>query len=383
MTELRGTGSTLAGLRVLQVGPLFVNHVRRWAEHAAALGCRVDAAGDARAGRGLVDLRDVATEVELLPESLTASGPSRKAAWLRDVVRRLEPDVVQAHWLSSWGCFATFSGHPRVVLTPWGSDVYLATGTARARGDQALRRAQRVIARSRHMGEELIARGAPPERLAHVGLGVDLERFRPPSTDMAGAIRRELGLGGGPVVLSLRAGTELYNLDVVIEAFTIARRRIPGATLVLVPGDAPLSRRTRHVLRGLRADAGVRVLERLAHAEMASYMRAATVGISIPSSDGSPNSVWEALASGLPLVLSDLPQIAERVQQSDAVRLVPPRPEEVSRALCEVLGRHEAMARSARTWALANLDETAEIDRLGRVYASIATGASSRLARSR
>ena len=61
-------------LRVLQVGPLYHNHVRRWAEHAAAVGCAVDVAGHGRAGRTLVDFGGLARRLHVLPDGLANAG---------------------------------------------------------------------------------------------------------------------------------------------------------------------------------------------------------------------------------------------------------------------------------------------------------------------
>jgi len=65
-------------------------------------------------------------------------------------------------------------------------------------------------------------------------------------------------------------------------------------------------------------------------------------------------------ACGVPVVLSDLPQIEERVGASGAVRLVPPLPEAVAAALLDVLDRHETMARAARAWAETHAGQAAQ-----------------------
>ena len=46
---------------------------------------------------------------------------------------------------------------------------------------------------------------------------------------------------------------------------------------------------------------------------MPDVYRAADVVVSIPSSDSSPRSVWEALACGRPVVVSDLPWAREEL----------------------------------------------------------------------
>jgi glycosyltransferase involved in cell wall biosynthesis len=355
-------------MRVLQLGPLYNNHVRRWSANAVAAGAEVHAAGHVRPGRLPVDLRGVATGVEVMPPELLEADEEAQLEWLRGALARVRPDVVHAHWLPRWGQLATRSGHEAVVVTPWGSDVYESAGPDRARADRALRGAQAVIARSRHMEHELLARGAPAGRVHRVDLGVDLARFSPPAKGERDRLRARLGLPEGPVILSFRAGTELYNLDVVVRAAARVRERRPDATLVLVHGDAPLAASVRDALRDAP---GVRAVGHVPYAEMPVYLRAASAGVSIPRSDGSPSSVWEALACGVPVVASNLPQIEERVGTSGAVRLVPARDEAVAAALLDVLDRHEEMARAARAWAEANADQAAQVERLARLYAVV------------
>jgi glycosyltransferase involved in cell wall biosynthesis len=194
-------------------------------------------------------------------------------------------------------------------------------------------------------------------------------------------LKAELGLPPGPTVLSFRAGTQLYNLDVVLDAFRILRKRIADAALVLVHGDAPLAGSVRASLRGLEVDSRVQVVGHVAHSEMPKYLRAADAGVSVPSSDGSPSSVWEALACGLPVILSDLPQIEERVGRTEAARMVEPRRDAVAAALAEINAAphlRERMARAGRDWAIENIDEHEQVERLGRAYAATVTRSAAR-----
>ena len=365
--------SASASPRVLQLGPLYNNHLRRWSAHAAALGCHVLAAGHVRADRKPVDLAGIADRVEVAPDHISVADHDMQARWLDGVIDGLEPDLIQAHWLPRWGYLAARCGHPRVAVTAWGSDIYLAAGAERSRADEALLGARHLIARSAHMRRAMLARGARTDHIWRVDLGVDLERFRPAGSEEQRQIRARLRLPDGPVLLSLRAPTDLYNLDVVIEAFTRVRACWPESTLVLITGDAPFSERTKAAL----ADTpGVRVIGQMPHADMPDYLRSATVGISIPASDGSPSSVWEGLAAGLPMVVSDLPQIAERVADSEAVELVAPSADAVAIALTGLLEddkRRHHSARAARAWAVTNADERTQIARLGTLYRAMLT----------
>jgi L-malate glycosyltransferase len=355
-------------VRVLQLGPLYGNHnhVRRWSEYAAAIGCTVYAAGHVRPGWQCADFSAVADAVEVAPEALYEAGAEAHVSWLRSVLDRLEPDLVQAHYLLRWPYIAALAGRRPLIVTPWGWELYAATGRDRRRADHALRHADVVVSRSRHMRRELLLRGVPAERIAPADLGVDLERFRPAPepTD-----------AGPPVILSFRGTpptTELYNLDLVLDAFRVVRRRLPSATLVLVHGGAPLTERTQARLDELAGAGVVHIPRYVPHAEMADHMRAATVGVSVPVSDGSPKSVWEALATGLPLVLSDLPQVKERIGCSGGAVFVEPRAEAIATALIDLLEdpeRRGQMSSRGRAWAESNVDEHRQIARLREVYA--------------
>jgi L-malate glycosyltransferase len=346
---------------VLQVGPLYINHLRRWAEHGVALGYRVWVAGHEKPGRRTIDFAPMAETVE------TYDPRADPIEWLADVIERVEPDIVHAHWLPRWGYVAVAAARRPVVVTAWGSDVYLATDENRARGDEAIQGADAVLARSAHMRDALMARGAAAERLHPVDLGIDLGRFRPATPEERSRARDELGLPGGPVILSPRAPTPLYNLDIVLAAFSRLRERVRDATLVFAHGDLPLPRE-------LRDHPGVRAVGDVAHADMDRYVRAATAVVSIPSSDGSPNSVWEALACGVPVVASDLPQLRERIGDSGAALLVTPTPAAVAAALYELVTQqelHARMAASGRAWALAHVDERDALARLRAVYDAV------------
>jgi glycosyltransferase involved in cell wall biosynthesis len=355
-----------ARLRVLQLGPLYSYHMRRWAHHAAAIGCTVYAAGHLRPGWRCGDFTGLADAVEVAPEALYDAGADEHVSWLRSVMERFEPDLVQAHYLLRWPYVAALAGSRPLIATPWGWELYRAMGEDRRRADHALRNADVVISRSSHMQRELLSRGVPAERIEPADLGVDLEHFSPAPQP---ADERP------PTILSFRGSppsTELYNLDLVLDAFRVVRRRLPNATLVLVHGGAPLTEAARVRLSEMAGDGVVHVSRDVPHAEMVGYMRAATVGVSVPCSDGSPRSVWEALATGLPLVLSNLPQVEERIGQSGGAVFVEPRTEAIAAALIELLedpGRLSLMASQGRAWAESNVDQRREIDRLGAIYA--------------
>ncbi|HEY7077232.1 MAG TPA: glycosyltransferase family 4 protein [Solirubrobacteraceae bacterium] len=357
---------------VLQLGPLSSIHLREWARNTAENGHRVHVAGFVPKGMRAIDFADVAEEVHRGPDPRPPLTALEWAPWVRRLVKRLRPAVVQAHQPPVWGLYAALAGVHPLVVTGWGSDVYLAGRAGRLMSRPALTRADRVLAPSRHLLDTMIERGADPSRCEEVDVGVDLELFSPGPADAG--LRAELDLGDGPVVLSFRGAPPVYNLPALVDGFARLRQSVPDARLLVATGSAPLSPDVRAALERPDLEGSLRLLGDVPHEEMPRYFRLADVGVSVPSSDAGPRSVSEALACGLPLVVSDLPHIRARL--GDRARFVQVDPAAIAGELGELLGApasREALAGSGREWAEANVDRADHVARLGRVLEEVQT----------
>jgi glycosyltransferase involved in cell wall biosynthesis len=104
---------------------------------------------------------------------------------------------------------------------------------------------------------------------------------------------------------------------------------------------------------------------------MAALFRAADVTVSIPSTDSSPRSVWEAMAAGSAIVLSDLSWVHELVENERDALVVAPEVQPVASAI-ERLIRDEALRRriasSARQLVEKHRDRETELARVERCY---------------
>jgi glycosyltransferase involved in cell wall biosynthesis len=180
-------------------------------------------------------------------------------------------------------------------------------------------------------------------------------------------LREQLGLGPGPVVLSPRSLTPVYNPETILAAFARVADARPDAQLVMkhMGVDSPPP-----------AAPGVRFVGHVSYERMAAYYQAADVCVSIPSSDSSPRSVWEAMACGCPVILSDLPWVRELITPGRDALVVPVDAGAIALAIDRVLGDRElagALGRRGRLLAEAHRDRRAEMDRLADVYWRLAS----------
>jgi teichuronic acid biosynthesis glycosyltransferase TuaC len=231
---------------------------------------------------------------------------------------RNKVDVVLGSWAYPDGFAAVIAsrllGVPCVVKLH-GSDI---NAIAKLPGPRrmlswALPRAARVVAVSRALGEEAIALGVPRDRVAIVMNGVDGELFRP--RDRAAA-RQDLGVSAGPLVVYVGNLKPEKGVAELAEAWPNVTAAVPDAQLAVV-GDGPLRER----LAGERIRlVGPQPLERVP-----TWMAAADIVVLPSHSEGTPNVVLEALASGRRVVASNVGGIPDLITSPELGTLVPPR----------------------------------------------------------
>jgi glycosyltransferase involved in cell wall biosynthesis len=166
--------------------------------------------------------------------------------------------------------------------------------------------------------------GLPPAKFRLIPNGVDLERFRPPSAGEQAQIRRRLGLTEEkPVVLFVGFFSREKRPDVLFDAWTETLATTPESTLVFVGRtrsdyaevDAGLADRIRGEAGRLGCGARVVMIEQAAAIE--DWYRAADIFVLPSTREGLPNVVLEAMASGLPCIVSRLPGVTDALIASN------------------------------------------------------------------
>jgi len=351
------------GLRVLVVGPTNSPHVEDFALALRAHGVDVFVTGLPWGG----GLGPSTLPVAGVPVS-SATWPAR--LWIRRLVRELRPAVVHAHWLPN-AVTAQQGGARPLVATAWGSDVYLASERRRAAYRRLVRRAEMVLADSRELLEELRRLGAPPERSRVFSWGLDVAVFSPASRSRD-ELRRALGIAPGPVILSARGLKEIYNPGVVVAAFERLAEERPDIQLVLKHNSSEPP-----ALPALRFPERVHVVGPQPREVLADWFRAASVCVSLASTDSSPRSVWEAMACGCPCVVSDLPWARQELEPDRHALLVPIEAGAVADAVAALLDderRADALADAARRHVEEHHDRDAEMARMVELYWELAGG---------
>jgi len=142
-----------------------------------------------------------------------------------------------------------------------------------------------------------------------VANGIDTERFTPegPESDSI--------TSDGPVVLFVGRLVEGKRPGIAVEAFAGVREEHPDAELYLC-GDGPLREQVTERAAELGVKDAVTFLGHVPYDEMPRVYRSGDVLVLPSRAEGLPRTVLEAMASGVPVVASDLEHVAPVVEEA-------------------------------------------------------------------
>jgi glycosyltransferase involved in cell wall biosynthesis len=327
----------------------------------------------------VLDASGIEIRTRPLPQGPLAAALAART-FLADV-RSFAPDLLHLHYAGSrLGTMATLSRVRPLVVTVMGGDVLpeqhphgLSTLERRATR-RILEQAAIILVKSDALRRALAGFGDFGARARTVRWGVDPEVFR---RDEAAAARLRTALGLAPtdrVVDSPRILQPLYNVHLAVEAMPRILAEVPTAILLVTEyqADEAYATRVRKLVEAAGIGDRVRFIGRIEHASMPALYSLAEVVVNIPSSDGLPQSLFEAMACSAPIVLGRLPVYEEVVRDGAEVLLVPLTAEAVaqavSRLLCEP-GLGTRLAARARETVRVEADLAREAARVEGFYA--------------
>jgi glycosyltransferase involved in cell wall biosynthesis len=217
--------------------------------------------------------------------------------------------------------------------------------------------------------------GVPPERIADIPNGVDTRRHHPLGEAERAVLRAELGIAPEEVLVCCAARLAPHKrVDLLIRAFTGILDTAPGARL-WIAGYGEERDRLEALRTCLPGGDRVRLLGKVRFDEMCRIMQAADIFALLSRWEGLSNALLEAMACGLPSVVSDVSGMSDVVRHNASGLVVPPDDERAARDALATLASNPALrarlgaeaARMSAEWY--SLDQTCE--RLMQLYASL------------
>jgi glycosyltransferase involved in cell wall biosynthesis len=230
-----------------------------------------------------------------------------RAAWRLVTSNGQPPDILHAHALHQ-AARLRIGNIPVVINLP---------GRPNARYTADLQAADALVADGWAAANLPAALGCPVDRLPK---GVDSDRFQPEGPDRRQALRFD----GKRVIVTVARLVPLKNLPLLLDAVAIVRARLQDVRLLIV-GDGPEANALKQHAASLDLTDVVTYVGHVGHADTPAFYRTGDLFALSSDFDNSPNVVLEAMASGLPVVATDVGGVREFVTDGHGAAVVPPR----------------------------------------------------------
>ena len=339
-------------------------HTWRWVQHFAAAGHECE----------VISFRPAEIEGARVHYvgGVEALGKARYLVHARRVKRlihQLQPDLLHALHLTSYGFLGALAGRRPFVLSVWGTDVLEApdlTPFHRWLTRYALARADCITATGLHLATETTRYTPRDTPVTVVPYGVDLERFTPASRQADGSV---------VIGAASRLGPE-KGITYLIEAFAALRARYGERVRLRIAGEGPERRRLEAQIAKLGLQDGVELLGWLEHAELPAFLETLDV-FALPSTwEGFGVSAVEASAMQLPVVASNIHGIPDAVRDGVTGLLVPPADPaslaDAIRRLVDDEALRRRLGRAGRDYVAQQYDWTENAAQMTRIYERLA-----------
>jgi len=263
------------------------------------------------------------------------------------IIKRIKPDIIHAHYATSYGHLAAFTGFHPFALTAWGSDILVTPREsiiAMKVVKSVLRKADLITCDADHMKKAIAGLGAQEEKIKIINFGIDVNRFSPGQKDRD--LAEKLGVSGSKTVISMRSFEPGYNLETLLEAMASVLKKYPNSKLIMVGGGTQ-----EYFLKSLASKLNIQDNVKFAglvpNDDLPKYLRLADIYVSTSLSDGGiASSTAEAMACSLPVIITDIGDNRKWVRDGENGFVIPVKsPAKLAERIIELL-ENENLRRS-------------------------------------
>lgn len=341
--------------RILFLSDVNSAHTRKWAESLAKKGFEIGVFSLSPCTSDWFEAFSnitVFSSIKLTPEQFIASDFSKVAYFkelraLKDIIRTFKPDIVHAHYATSYGLLGVLTKFKPLIISLWGSDIFdfpRKSFLHRAVLKYNLKMADRVLSTSKVMAEETKKYTDRPVLVTP--FGIDMQLFRPKPS-------KRLFSEQDTVIGTIKVLDEVYGIDYLIKAFKILKTKhshLPLKLLIVGRGQQAEDLKKLTAQLGLTEDTVFTGF--VNHALVSDYHNMIDISCFLSNSESFGVAVLEASSCEKPVVVTNVGGLPEVVDEGSTGFIVPPRDEQAAAAAIEKLilnpGLREQMGKNGR-----------------------------------
>ena len=284
----------------------------------------------------------------------------------RRLIKRLKPDIVHAHYVTSCGLAALICGFHPTVVTAHGSD--LTVGMRSRIWRPLLKRifefSDCVNTVSTDLQNMVRSLGIGSEKIETLTLGIDTNKFslvKRPQIDKSRALK----------LVCTRRLESVFDHHTIIDALALLREKGFRFEMTFI-GDGSLLGELKQRVKEVGLDDSVNFAGRVDNDNLTDFLARHDVYLSASLWDGASLSLLEAMATGLFPVVSDINANSAWLKHNvDGLLHKVNAPDDLAKCILQLSGHPELAARAVRRnreRVVESADRATNMKRLEEIY---------------
>lgn len=235
---------------------------------------------------------------------------------VRDCIRKFRPDIVHAHYATSYGLLGARSGFHPLIISVWGSDVFdfpRRSFIHRWILKRNLKNADHIFSTSEVMKKEVVRLGIPDVTVTPFGVNINV--YKPQQIR-----KRDDGV---QVIGTVKTLEQHYGIDILINAFTLLKKTYTSPLQLVICGSGTQEKALKELALSSGYNSDIVFKGHVPQEEVPDYIRSFDIFANLSRQESFGVAVIEAMACGVPVVVSDAPGLLEVTAHGEYGIVVP------------------------------------------------------------
>lgn len=237
---------------------------------------------------------------------------------LKKTIRKFKPDILHAHYASSYGLLGALANFHPFILSVWGSDVFcfpLKSIIHKKIFEFNLKKADKILSTSHVMAKE--TNKYTDKKIEVTPFGIDLKSFIPKKVD-------NIFSKNSIVIGTIKSLEKIYGIQYLIDAFKIIKKKYPDKPLkLLIVGDGSQKKHLQGLVENYNLANDTIFTGKIPYDQVVHYHNALSIYVALSESESFGVSIIEASACEKPVVVSNVGGLPEVVENNITGIVVP------------------------------------------------------------
>lgn len=263
--------------------------------------------------------KDIKIEVFKIPKKIqnNKSGSFSKFLYavslnkLKNFIKKVKPDILHAHYISSYGLLGAMTSFHPYLISVWGTDIYYVPEKNfinRKLIEFSLSKADKIFSTSHVMCKQ--TKKFTNKEVEVIPFGIDIDIFKP--IHIESLFKKE-----DIVIGTIKTLEKIYGIEYLIRAFKVVKDKLPSISLkLLIVGGGLDENYFKKIIKELELENNTIFTGFIVPNEIPKYHNMIDIFLALSERESFGVSILEASACEKPVIVSDAEGFTEIVKNN-------------------------------------------------------------------